>query len=127
MYRVSHKEKDQMKYFDTENNFLTVNAYNANIEEIIDSLNIHISRHDCEKLSIDISILNLLEATKVGAICSTHRFAKYPFGCIEWIVKDIETKNMLKTLSMRTTKTSIKRPIIRDFATPSKAKVVAIR
>ena len=31
-----------MKYFDTENNFLTVNAYNANVDEIIDRLNNHI-------------------------------------------------------------------------------------
>ena len=116
-----------MKYFDTENNFLTVNAYNANVDEIINGLNVHISRHDCEKLSIDISILNLLDATKVGAICSIHHFAKYPFGSLEWIVKDVETKNLLKTLSMRTTKTSIKRPIIKDIAPTSKAKVVAIR
>lgn len=116
-----------MKYFDTEHNFLTVNAYNANIDEIIDGLNNHISRHDCEKLSIDISILNLLDATKVGAICSTHHFSKYPFGSLEWIVKDVETKNTLKMLSMKTTKTSIKHPIIKDFITPKKSKVVAIR
>jgi len=116
-----------MKYFDTENNFLTVNAYNANVDEIIDRLNNHISRHECEKLSIDISVLNLFDATRVGAVCSTHHFSKYPFGSIEWIVKDVETKNTLKMLSMRTTKTSIKRPIIKDFVAPKRAKVVAIR
>ena len=116
-----------MKYFDTENNFLTVNAYNANVDEIINGLNTHISKHDCEKMSIDISILNLLDATKVGAVCSTHHFTKYPFGSIEWIVKDIETKNTLKILSMKTTKATIKRPIVKNYISTERSKVVAIR
>ena len=116
-----------MKYFDTENNFLTVNAYSANVDEIINRLNTHISKNDCEKLSIDISILNMLDATKVGAVCSTHHFTKYPFGSIEWIVKDIETKNTLKILSMRTTKATIKRPIVKNYISTERSKVVAIR
>ncbi len=116
-----------MNCFDIHNNFLTLNPYFSNVEEIIENLNKYISSYPCEKMSIDISCLNMIDAVKTGAICSTYHFSRYPFGALEWIVRDIETKNALKMLSLRTVKTSIKKPIIKNIYTSSHRKVIAFK
>lgn len=121
------KKESKMNYFDIQDNFLTVTPYKDNVEEIINAINEYIEVQDCEKLSIDVSSLSLVDCLKAGTLCSTSHFIKYPFGAIEWIVKDIEAKNLLKTLSLRTVKTTIKKPIIKDFCLNSSAKVVALR
>lgn len=120
-------QKNKMNYLDIQNNFLTVTPYKNNVEEIIAALNEYIEVQDCAKLSIDISSLSLVDCLKAGTLCSTSHFIKYPFGAIEWIVKDIETKNLLKTLSLKTVKTTIKKPIIKDTYPVKMQKVIALR
>lgn len=106
-----------MNYFDIQNNFLTISTTNCEIKEIICTLNEYILNQDCEQLKIDISALNIIDAMKLGVMCSTSHFTKYPFGSVEWIVKDIETKNLLKKLSLKTVKFTIKETRIKDFLT----------
>jgi len=121
------KTRSKMNYFDIENNFLTVTHYKSDVEEVISALNDYIESEDCERLSVDISALNMIDAVKTGAICSTCHFTKYPFGSLEWIVKDIETKNSLKMLSLKTVKTAVKMPIIKDFYQVERQKIIALR
>lgn len=116
-----------MNYFDVQNNFLTITPQKANTEKIVEAVNKYISKVDCEKMCVDISALNLIEAVKLGALCSAHHFSKYPFGELEWVVRDKETCAMLKPFSLKTVKTCINRPIIRDIKPLHFEKVVAIR
>lgn len=116
-----------MNYFDIQNNFLTITRPHSNLEEIVNGLNEYILNNECEHLGIDISVLNIIDAVNAGVSCSTSHFSKYPFGSIELIVKDLETKNLLKKLSLKTVKTNIKRPIINHFFQPVCKKIVDIR
>lgn len=106
-----------MNYFDIQNNFLTINTSNYGVKETICTLNEYILHQDCEQLKIDISSLNIIDAMKIGTMCSTSHFIKYPFGTIEWIVKDVETQNLLKNLALKTVKFTIKETRIKDFLT----------
>lgn len=115
-----------MNCLDLRNNYLIVTAYENKVEEIIESIKTYISNFDCKKLKIDISALNMLDAVRISAICAAAHFSKYPLGELEWIVKDFETKNFLKPLSLRTMKTSVKRPIIKNLQPAAKNKVTAL-
>lgn len=116
-----------MNYLNIQNNFLTVTKYHNNTDEIIARLNEFVLNNDCNVLCVDISILNMIDAIKVGTLCATTHFTKHPTGTIELIVKDIESKMALKVLGLRTLKITIKRPIIENFYQPVSRKVVALR
>lgn len=116
-----------MNYLNIHNNFLTVTNCHNKPEDIITSINEYISNAECETLCVDISILGLMDAIRVGATCATAHFLKYHKGSIELIVKDIESKMALKVLGMRTLKITIKRPIIENFYLSTSPKVVALR
>lgn len=45
-----------------------------------------------EKIEIDISNLNLIDASRIAVSYSTDIFIKYPQARIKWVVKDVETK-----------------------------------
>lgn len=120
-------KKDIMNYLNIQNNFLIVYPQKNDIKEIINSLINYIYDNDCKKMSVDISMLNMIDAIKTGTICSTYHFSKYPNGSLEWIVKDIETRNSLKTLALKTIKTSIKQPIIKNFYPIKQQKIAILR
>ena len=107
-----------MNYFEVQNNFLTISANNVKSEEIVNALNKYITRQDCERMYVDISAINMLEATKIGALCSAKHFSKYPSGELKWIVKDKETCSLLEPLTLKTVKANIKRPIIEAYNLP---------
>ncbi len=116
-----------MNYLDIQNNFLTVAPYRSDVSEIIDGLNEYILAHECERMNVDISVLTMLDAIRVSAVCSTYHFAKYPFGSIEWIVRDLETRNTLRTYMLKTVHVSVKKPIIKNLYTPTISNVVSLR
>lgn len=51
-------------------------------------------------MSIDISSLNFIDATKVCILCSTFHFAKYIDGRIHWFVKDEIVKKQIKPMRL---------------------------
>ncbi len=54
-----------------------------------------------EKLVIDISLMNLIQATKIAIMCSTYCFIKDFKKKLCWIVKDEEIKNAISILRLR--------------------------
>ena len=116
-----------MNYFDIQDNFLTVKPYVKDVAEITNGLTDYIVTQDCEHLSIDISKLNLVDSLRVSAVCSVYHFSKYPSGNIEWVVKDLEIRNSLKLLALKTVKVSVKKPIVVNMFPIQSRKVVALR
>lgn len=123
---ITNKE-NKMNYFDIQNHFLTITPQKNDIEKIIKGINSYITEENCEKLSVDISALNMIDALKISAMCSSSHFIKYPFGNLQWIVKDVQTKSLVKSLALKTVKTTIKKPIIKDFCPIKVQKVAALR
>ena len=101
-----------MNYFDIENTFLTIAKNCADTKKLVNEMNKYITREDCRRMFVDISRLNMMDAVKISTICSVKHFSKYPAGEIRWIVKDNETRSMLKPLELKTVTTSVKRAII---------------
>ena len=69
-----------------------------NTDLMIDSLKSHIKNTDCNYMTLDISSLNLLDASKIAVECSTNHYLKYPQGLVDCIVKTNKVKNLIKDL-----------------------------
>ena len=82
---------------------LTIKKYSEDIFEKINEVKEYINSNDCERLYIDISNLNMVDATKICVLCSTFHFSKYPDGKITWYVKDEITRSLIKRLKLTNT------------------------
>ena len=51
-------------------------------------------------MTFDISMLNIIDATKVATIASTYHFLKFEEGKIDWLVSSKEVAKMLKPLNL---------------------------
>ena len=69
----------------------------VNIEE---SVKKYISKNECPTLSMDVSTLNIIDASKVAIICSTYHWAKYPHGEISWKIGSREVQDIIKPLNL---------------------------
>lgn len=67
---------------------------------IVDRIKHYISENDCPNLSMDISHLNIIDASKVTVLCSTHHWAKYPNGEISWKISSPEVKELVGPLNL---------------------------
>ena len=63
-------------------------------------INSYINSTNCEKLSVDISFMNLMDACYVSTMCSTNHYIKYPDGQICWYVSSKMTKEIASSLSL---------------------------
>lgn len=93
---------------------LKIERYNDNILDVIEDTKEFILKNDCFFLSIDISGLNLIDATKVCILCSTFHYAKYcgldiVGAKIKWIVKDSMTKSQIELLKLDNVEIEIKK------------------
>ena len=93
---------------------LKIERYNDNILDVIEDTKEFILKNDCFFLSIDISGLNLIDATKVCILCSTFHYAKYcgldlVGAKIKWIVKDSVTKSQIELLKLDNLEIEIKK------------------
>ena len=89
--------------------FLKVGNYKDSIFEAINEAKDYISRNECRLLSIDISGLNMIDATKVCVLASTFHYAKYCGGRIKWFVRDENIKNQIELLRLDNTEVDVKR------------------
>ncbi len=48
--------------------------------KLAETIQTYITEHDCPKLSMDISHLNIFDAGKITALWSAYHWAKYPDG-----------------------------------------------
>ena len=58
---------------------------------------------NCKNLTVDISALNIIDASRCAVICSTHHFLKYPQGLIKWVIASKEVLNLVKPFSLNNT------------------------
>jgi len=68
-----------------------------NLVEIIKN---YIFDNDCPSMAMDISHLNIIDASKVTILCSTYHYAKYPHGNVTWKINSAEIHNIIKPLNL---------------------------
>lgn len=74
--------------------------YGKDIINLVETIKNYINDHDCPKLAMDISHLNIIEASKVTVLCSTHHWAKYPEGKISWKINSPEINELIEPLNL---------------------------
>lgn len=72
----------------------------SNMIDLVQEIKDYIYKNDCPKLSMDVSHLNIIDASKVTIICSTYHWAKYPNGEISWKINSPEIKEFVKPLNL---------------------------
>lgn len=71
-----------------------------NAIEMVGKIKDYIQKNDCPNLMMDISKLNIIDASKVTILCSTYHWAKYPKGEISWKIHSPEIKELIKPLNL---------------------------
>lgn len=74
--------------------------YEKNALNIVESINNYIRDNDCPHLAMDISHLNVIDASKVTLLCSTFHWSKYPEGKISWKISSNDIKDLVNPLSL---------------------------
>ncbi len=75
-------------------------SYGKDILGLVETIKNYINENDCPKLSMDISDLNIIDASKVTVLCSTHHWAKYPDGKISWKINSPGLNELVEPLSL---------------------------
>ena len=78
-----------------QNNILVPGVKNS--KSTVNYINDYIDSYNCEKLCVDISFLNIIDASYVATVCSTKHFVKYPNGKISWKI----SSNIVKECANR--------------------------
>ena|SRR5574344_3119148 len=85
-----------VKQKETKNEkFLSISATNT-----IDETKKYINEINSSNLTIDISKLNILDASKYAILCATQHFLKYPKGLLNLIVASEEVLNLIKPFGL---------------------------
>lgn len=80
--------------------YSTFADYGKNTINLVESIKNYISNNHCPNLSMDVSHLNIIEASKVTILCSTYHWAKYPKGKISWKISSEEIKELVSPLNL---------------------------
>lgn len=97
-----------MKNISDQAMHLDIYSYKENVFETVEYIKDFILNNECSTLSVNISRLNLIDASKISILCSTFHFSKYPDGEITWYVNDRETLQTIKLMKLKNTKFEIK-------------------
>lgn len=85
----------------TEKNPLAIsNRIYSNANSFVESVKSYIKENDCPTLSMDISHMNIIDASKVTLLCSTYHWAKYPQGEVNCVINSPEIKNIINSLNL---------------------------
>ena len=80
-----------------------------------EEIKISLKKFRQKDLKIDISNLNLIDATKTALMFSTKLFTQFPDKTVKWIVKDVETKKIISNLILKNMKVEIKNCTVADM------------
>lgn len=69
-------------------------------DKIVENIKKTIRKSKTSNMTFDISMLNLIDASKVATIASTYHFLKFAEGSINWIVNSKEIENLIKPLNL---------------------------
>lgn len=75
-----------------------------NPDKILNSIKSAIRKSKSANMTVDISMLNLIDASKIATMASTYHFLKFSDGKINWIVNSKEIEKMLKPMNLGNTK-----------------------
>lgn len=67
---------------------------------IVQDINSYIEKHSCEKMSVDISFLNVVDACFISTLCAANHFMKYPNGNITWKVSSPQVEEFNKNFEL---------------------------
>ncbi len=90
-----------MKTFKVDFNF-------PHLSEVVEYIKSYINKNECSEFEADISLLNLIDASRTSILCSTHHFAKYPEGRIYWILKDEQTRSLIMPMRLKNMELRVK-------------------
>jgi len=79
------------------------------VNEVIECIKGFINKNKCDEFEADISLLNLIDASKTALLCSTYHFAKYPEGRIYWDLRDEQTRTLITPMQLRNMELRVKR------------------
>lgn len=66
----------------------------------LDELNQYIDKNTCPNLTVDISSLNILDASSVAILGSTIHYLKYPNGKINWLINSSKVKEYTTSMNL---------------------------
>lgn len=72
--------------------------------KILANIKSTIRKSKSANMTVDISMLNLIDASKITTMASTYHFLKFAEGTINWIVNSKEIAKMLKPMSLGNSK-----------------------
>ena len=72
----------------------------ANPQKAIEYINSYIDNCYCEKLCVDISFMNIIDASYISTMCTAKHFIKYPDGKISWKVSNSLVTDLNKDFSL---------------------------
>ena len=98
----------------SQQTLLRVSNYNGRIIDVIEETKKFIMNNNCFFLSVDISGLNLIDATKMCILCSTFHYSKYcgldiAGAKVKWVVKDEFTKSQIEMLKLDNIEIEVKK------------------
>ena len=73
-------------------------------ENILNSIKASIKKQKSAHMTVDISNLNMIDASKIITEASTYHFLKFTQGSINWIINSKEIEKMLKPLNLGNSK-----------------------
>lgn len=79
---------------------LNMQNKDTDVLELAESIKAYIKENDCPSLSMDVSHLNLLDASKITVLCSTYHWAKYPNGRISLKAATSAIKELINPLNL---------------------------
>ena len=78
----------------------TISRTKDNPIELVENIKKYIKKNNCPDLSVDISHLNVIDASKVTVLCSTYHWAKYPNGKINWKISSKDLGKLITPLNL---------------------------
>ena len=87
---------------------IKIDFYFTHLGELVERIKTFIHRNRCKELEADISLLNLIDASKTALLCSTYHFAKYPDGRILWELRDAQTMKMISPMKLKNMELRVK-------------------
>lgn len=75
-----------------------------NPNKILENIKSTIRKSKSANMTVDISMLNLIDASKIATMASTYHFLKFAQGSINWIVSSKEIEKILKPLNLGNSK-----------------------
>lgn len=67
----------------------------GNSEKILDNVKNYINKFDCPEMTLDLTELNILDATKVMVLSSAYHYQKYPEGKVKCRVQSDNVKKLV--------------------------------